>query len=186
MGSYLNSEIIRPPLTTASKLWAGLSRAFNIRLRSPLVCRDSFLVSDLRLLCIVRSYDRDRQRLSQPDAQSLSKVTPVDVGWLYADIRDKKQTSQWQAVQAGLQPGLDRPVGWSFSARALQPGPFRSWLRCDRDQQRVPVDLIFPSRRAFRRRERGDLIEDTDFDTLARFSFSERTLQAPGTPRQLR
>jgi hypothetical protein len=53
----------------------------------------------------------DRQRLSQPDAQSLSKVTPLDVGWSYADIRHKKQTSQWQAVQAGLQPGLDRPVG---------------------------------------------------------------------------
>src|SRR6266567_3188914 len=87
------------------------SRAFNIRLRSRLVCRDSFLVSDLRLLCIVRSYDRDRQRLSQPDAQGLSKVMPVDVGWLYADIRDTKQTSQWQAVQTGLQPGLDRPVG---------------------------------------------------------------------------
>src|SRR6266699_1936007 len=85
MGLYLKSESL-------------CSTAFNIRLRSPLVCRDSFLVSNLRLLCIVSSYDRDRQRLSQPDAQSLSKVMPLDVGWLYADIRHKKQASQWQAV----------------------------------------------------------------------------------------
>jgi hypothetical protein len=105
MRSYLNSENCSP--ATAGRL----STAFNIQLRSALVCRDSFLVSDPRLLCIVSSYDRDRQRLSQPDAQSLLKVTLLDVGWLDADIRHKKQTSQWQAVQAGLQPGLDRPVG---------------------------------------------------------------------------
>ncbi len=105
---------------------------------------------------------------------------PVHVRCSYEDIKVWK----WAAVQAGRQKSLGRPGRWSFSPRGSQSQPFRPWRR--RGYQLVPVDLIFPSSGALRRTEGGDLIEHHNFDALARFSISERTLRAAGTPDLLR
>jgi hypothetical protein len=105
---------------------------------------------------------------------------PVDVGWLYADIRYWKQTSRVPAAQAGLQTSLDRGGGSPFSTCPPQLRHFRLRSLCD--GQLVAVDLTF----SVRCRERGKLNEDKNFDALARVSLSERTLRAAGTSKLLR
>src|SRR5216683_567021 len=122
---------------------------------------------------------RNRQRLSQPVAQSISKPMPVDVGWLHADIRYWKQTSRVPTAQAVRQTNVDWRDGSPFSTRPPQLRHFRLRPHCDR--QLVAVDVIF----SVRCRERGKLNEDKNFDALTCISLSKRTLRAAGTSKLL-
>ena len=105
---------------------------------------------------------------------------PVDVGWLYADIRYWKQTARVPAAQAGRQTSVDWRNGSPFSTSPPQLRHLRLQPHCDR-QLLVAVEVIF----SVRCRERGKLNEDKNSDVLARISLSKRTLRAAGTSKLL-